>query len=137
MTHEIPGNRNEPSAPRLRRLGLGLAVLIVSASSIAAADRYPEKFKKAIQAQDLADWARSAELLQEALLQQPEDGVRMRIYGTRYTSYLPHYYRGLAFFKQKLCPEALQEWDQSLRLGYIQNAPEYEALLKYSAKCAP
>lgn len=137
MTREITDHRNGPRAPRLRRLGLGFAALIVSLSPLAAAGRYPEEFTKGIQAQDQKNWARSAELLQEALQRQPEDGVRVKIYGTRFLSYLPHYYRGLALFKQKLCSEALQEWDKSLELGFVQKAPEYEALLKNSANCAP
>jgi cytochrome c-type biogenesis protein CcmH/NrfG len=136
MTREIAGNRSGPHA-LLRRLGLGFAGLIISLSPLAAAGRYPEEFTKAIQAQDQKDWARSAELLREALQRQPEDGVRVKIYGTRFQSYLPYYYLGLALFKQKLCSEALQEWDQSLRLGFVQKAPEYEALLKNSANCAP
>ncbi len=137
MTREIADNRSGPLAPRLRRLGMGFAALSVFLSPLVAAGRYPEEFTKAIQAQDQKDWARSAEFLREALKRQPEDGVRVKIYGTRFQSYLPHYYRGLALFKQNLCSEALQEWDQSLKLGFVQKAPEYEALLKNSVNCAP
>lgn len=116
-------------------LGLLLTVSL-GVASLGAGGRYPEEFKAAIQAQDQNQWEKSAELLRQALEAQPEeDGGRVRLYGTRYSSYLPHYYLGLALYKQGKCEDARKQWETSLILGFVQKTGEYEVLLTNQADC--
>lgn len=119
-------------------LSFGMSVLLALLSAtvpLGAIDRYPEDFSRAIQAQDLKEWKKSVELLRKALEMQPEDGARVRIYGMKYRDYLPHFYLGLAFYKQGKCGQALEAWDKSQDIGIVQGKAEYDDLRKYRAEC--
>lgn len=140
----MDGKKKLPYSWRLRRalvaslttVGFGFAS--VTPSPLLSAGKKPEEFRIAIKAQDRRDWNRSISLLRQALAEQPEDGERVRIYGTRYMNYLPHYYLGLAMFKKGDCAGALKEWDQCLStgaIGAIQTAGEHEQLLKFRSEC--
>jgi hypothetical protein len=114
----------------------GLMAGVLLAAPLAGQSREkPAEFKRAIQAQDYADWQGSLGLLRKALQVQPEDGQSVRIYGTRYRGYLPHYYIGLALAKLDDCPGAIAEWEISQEVGAVQATPEYDALLKALASC--
>ena len=95
----------------------------------------PEEFKTGIKAQDRGDWRGSVPLLRQSLEKLPEDGQLVRIYGTKYKSYLPHYYLGLAFYRQNDCAAALKEWEQCLSVGAIQATEEHQALLNHLPEC--
>lgn len=89
----------------------------------------PIQFKAGIQLQDASDWQGSLEQLKVALKAAPlDDGKQVRIYGTRYQSYLPHYYLGLALYHLRDCQGALQEWDHSIKDGAVQKTSEFETL---------
>ena len=97
--------------------------------------RKPEEFKTAIRAQDQGQWQTSVELIRLAIQKQPEDGKRVRISGNRYRSYLPHFYLGLALYKQGDCAGALKEWERSLKLGAVQTTEESATLRTYLSDC--
>lgn len=122
--------------PNLSRLALcAAAVVFAVGEARAAGGLYPDAFKKGIEAQDFGQWERSAELMRQAVLEMPEDGADVRIYGEKYRSYLPHYYRGLVYYKKGQCQEALEEWDKSLEIGAVRKTDELKALLKYHSRC--
>ncbi len=112
-----------------------LGGLLLAAPLTGQSREKPAEFKRAIQAQDYADWQGSLGLLRQALQAQPEDGQSVRIYGTRYRGYLPHYYIGLALAKLDDCPGAIAEWEICQEVGAVQATPEYDALLKALARC--
>jgi len=124
----------DPYSRRRAVLG-GVILSFLLTTSAGAADKKPEEFREAIQAQDKEDWSESIRLLQHALEKQPEDGSPVRIYGTRYLSYLPLYYMGLAWYKQNDCAKALEQWDRSLGIGAVQTTAEFQRLLEDSEKC--
>jgi len=115
----------------LAAVGIVLAFLPPGLASL----KKPEEFKIGIKAQDRGDWRGSVDLLRKSLEKLPEDGELVRIYGTKYKSYLPHYYLGLALYKQKDCPAALKEWEECLGLGAILKTEEHKEFLGYYAKC--
>lgn len=120
----------------LSRLILGAVASVLAVGEARAASRlYPQAFKDGIEAQDFGHWDKSAELMRQALLEMPEDGADVRIYGEKYRSYLPHYYLGLVFFKKNHCAEAVAEWDKSLELGAVRRTEELKALQSYHARC--
>lgn len=129
--------RRAGAAGSLRR-ALGAALVagcLGDGAAFAGPAEKPEAFKEGIKAQDRKEWQKSIGLMRAALDLAKEDGQRVRIYGTRYHSYLPHYYLGLAFYEQGNCAEALKEWDESLAIGFIQKSAEFDALLAYQANC--
>jgi hypothetical protein len=111
----------------------GLALLLASAGQ--AGPRKPEEFKNGIKAQDRGDWPGSVPLFRQSLEKLPEDGELVRIYGTKYKSYLPHYYIGLALYKQNDCAGALEEWEECLGVGAIQATEEHQALHRLLLDC--
>lgn len=120
----------------LSRLALcALAAVLAAGEGWAAGGLYPDAFKQGIEAQDFGQWDRSAELMRRAFLEMPEDGSKVRIYGVKYRSYLPHYYLGLVYYKKGRCAEAIEEWDKSLELGAVRKTEELKALLKYHSRC--
>jgi hypothetical protein len=92
-------------------------------------------FKAAIKAQDRRNWKGSVDLLRKSLATRPENGQAVRLYGSRYRSYLPHFYLGLAFYKQDDCAGALREWDLCRQAGAVQTTVEYDSLLTYQVEC--
>jgi hypothetical protein len=96
----------------------------------------PIQFKEGIQLQDASDWLTSRDRLEAALRKAAiDDGTQVRIYGTRYQSYLPHYYLGLALYHLRDCQGALQEWDKSLKDGAVQRTSEFETLRQLQIDC--
>jgi hypothetical protein len=119
-------------------MAAGLVLLLASAGQgigQPTSRKKPEEFKTGIKAQDRGDWRGSVPLLRQSLEKMPEDGELVRIYGTKYKSYLPHYYLGLALYKQKDCPAALKEWEECLGVGAILKTEEHRELLDYYSKC--
>jgi hypothetical protein len=97
---------------------------------------FTREFKEGIQLQDASDWRASREKLEAALRQAPADNGRpVRIYGTRYQSYLPHFYLGLALYHLRDCQGALEEWDRSLKGGVVQRTSEFDTLKLYQIDC--
>jgi hypothetical protein len=111
------------------------ASILTSAALCASRQRKPEEFRTAIKAQDRGDWNASISLMRQALESQAEDGERVRIYGTRYQRYLPHFYVGLALYKQKDCAGAVKEWERCLSTGAVQVTEEHKLLLAYRSDC--
>jgi hypothetical protein len=114
---------------------MAFSLLLVVAQTATASGKKPAEFSKGIQAQDKGDWVASEKLMREALGKEPEDAQAVRIYGTRYENYLPHYYLGLALYKQGKCAAALQEWETCLRIGAVQRKPEISALTEHRIEC--
>lgn len=113
-------------------IAMGLALFLAPAGH---AIRKPEEFKAGLKAQDRGDWQGSIPLLRLSLEKLPENGELVRIYGTKYKSYLPHYYLGLAFYRQNNCAAALKEWERCLGVGAVQAKEEHQALLDHVSEC--
>lgn len=115
-----------------------LLIPVISAGQVvgqSGSRKKPEEFKTGIKAQDRGDWQGSVPLLRQSLEKLPEDGQLVRIYGTKYKSYLPHYYLGLALYKQNNCAAALKEWERCLGVGAVLNTEEHNALVSYLSDC--
>lgn len=121
-----------------------LPVLLAAAAALAlslpapaaASGSKPIQFKEGIQLQDASDWLTSRERLEAALREaKHDDGTQVRIYGTRYQSYLPHYYLGLALYHLRDCQGALREWEKSLGDKAVQKTSEYETLRQLQVDC--
>jgi hypothetical protein len=115
-----------------------LLIPVISAGQVGGqpgSRKKPEEFKTGIRAQDHGDWQGSVPLLRLSLEKLPEDGERVRIYGGKYMNYLPHYYLGLAFYRQNNCVAALKEWELSVGVGAVLNTEEHNALVSYLSDC--
>jgi len=113
----------------------GIVFVFLSPGALHAGPKKPEEFKNGIKAQDREDWPGSVPLLRQSLEKLPEDGELVRIYGTKYKSYLPHYYIGLALYKQNDCAGALKEWEECMGVGAVQATEEHQALRRLLLDC--
>jgi hypothetical protein len=75
-----------------------------------------------------AEYEDAIEKLKSAIADNPEPAARVKLYGMRFDSYLPHYYLGQAYFKMNDCQSALAAWEQSLSGGVIQDKDEFSQL---------
>jgi len=116
--------------------GVVLALLFSLLPSVALAAPKPKDFKQGIQLQDVGAWRESIEKLDRAMTTAGDDDSQLvRIYGTRFQSYLPHYYKGLALYHLKDCQGALREWDRSLSTGAVRDTAEFDTLRLYQTDC--
>ncbi len=66
--------------------------------------------------------------LKAAIADNPSSAARVKLYGMRFDSYLPHYYLGLSYFKLDDCPSAIAAWKQAIKAGVIQKKDEFSQL---------
>ena len=120
---------------RARRV-LAAALLAALLGAAAARADYRETFRQGIVAVDNQDWPEVARLMRSAAAEQTKEGESVRIYGTRFLPYLPHFYLGLALFRQKDCEGALAQWKESEDQGAVKGTARWNALTHDRDVCA-
>lgn len=96
----------------------------------------PKEFILGIRALDVEAWEQAARLFEVAQAKAPADGEPINIYGYRYESYLPHYYRGVALSRIGKCEEALREWEMSEAEGHVlKDKKSYRSLQQFRNEC--
>lgn len=80
-------------------------------------------------------YQKAVEKFQDAINDNPASAARVKIYGMRYDSYIPHYYLGEAYFRQNDCESAMAAWEKSLQAGVIQGQDEFGSLQANMASC--
>jgi hypothetical protein len=116
--------------PRL----LGAALLILVLPIPAHAD-YKESYRKGMEAVDRKQWAEAAKRMQEALAENPKEGESIRLYGSRFETYLPYFYLGLALVNTGNCDGAVKAFATSEEQGAIGSTPKRAELVGERKKC--
>lgn len=116
--------------PRL----LGAALLILVLPIPALAD-YKESYRKGMEAVDRKQWAEAAKRMQEALAENPKEGESIRLYGSRFETYLPYFYLGLARVNTGDCDGAVKAFATSEEQGAIGSTPKRAELVGERKKC--
>jgi hypothetical protein len=75
-----------------------------------------------------AEYADAIKKLKSAIADNPNPAARVKLYGMRFDSYLPHFYLGQAYFKTNDCPSALESWEQAIAGGVIQKKDEFSRM---------
>jgi tetratricopeptide (TPR) repeat protein len=115
-----------------RRLPLALLVLLVAAE--AKAD-YKDSFRKGIEALDRKRWDEVVRYMREAAADNATEGERIKLYGLRFETYLPHFYMGAAYVNLGNCDAALKAFETSRSQGAIRNHPKWPELLDGVKSC--
>jgi hypothetical protein len=117
----------------VRRL-LAAALLALALPLPALAD-YKESYLKAMEAVDRKQWADVAKHMREALAENPREGGKVKLYGTRYETYLPHFYLGVALLNTGDCDGAVKAFASSEEQGAIRGTSKYAELLGGRKTC--
>jgi len=113
---------------------LTAALLLLGLPALALAD-YKESYRKGIEAVDRKQWAAVAPLMREAIAENPKEGEKVKLYGLRFETYLPHYYLGLALASTGDCDGALKAFAASEEQGAIRGTPKHAELLAGRKGC--
>lgn len=81
------------------------------------------------------DYKDAISKFQDAIKDNPQSEERVKIYGMRFDSYIPHYFLGEAYFKMNDCASAMTAWNKALEIGVVQGLDEYASLQKNMAAC--
>ncbi|MBK7145445.1 MAG: hypothetical protein IPH76_09650 [Xanthomonadales bacterium] len=106
-----------------------LAVLIAAAllaPAVASADY--KAYARGQEAAEKQDWGAVETAMQEALAGNPTPKVRVKLYGQRFAPYVPHYYLGLAAYKQNDCAGAMRWFGDAAAAAVIAQLTEFKGV---------
>ena len=86
--------------------------LLLGFSGAAQAD-WMRDYDRGLKALEGGDYSEAESKFRSAIRDKDEDTHRQRFQGTRFDSYMPHFYAGVAAFKQGRCEDALQYWSNA------------------------
>ena len=115
-----------------RRLAI---VLVALATATAAHADYKDSYRKGIEALDRKRWEDVVKHMREAIADNPNEGERVKLYGLRFETYLPHFHLGAAYLNLGQCPEAQRAFETSQSQGAIRNHPKYAELVDGIKSC--
>ncbi len=118
----------------MHSLRIILLTLCLTLSTVSHAD-FKRDYGRALKDIQNGDHQRAIDLLNQAILDNAQSAERVRIYGMRFEPYLPHYYLGTAYQAIGDCTAAVAAFDESLRLGVIQNTDQVQILNQNRDQC--
>lgn len=106
-----------------------LAVLIAAAllAPVVAWADY-KAYARGQEAAEKQDWGAVETAMQEALADNPTPKVRVKLYGQRFAPYVPHYYLGLAAYKQNDCASAMRWFGDAAAAAVIAQLSEFKGV---------
>lgn len=110
------------------------ALLLIAWAPCARAD-FKDTYRKALEAVDRKRWPEVVELMREAIAQNPREGEKVKLYGMRFETYLPHFHLGMALSQTGECAGALRAFEASESQGAVRSTPVYTQLVDARAAC--
>lgn len=104
---------------RIDRLALALA-LAAGLVAPAAAD-WKREYNLGLKAIEAGDWAEAEARFRQALREDGKPAERKQFEGVRFAAYVPHYYAGLAAYRQGACDRALEMWNHAATVQVLQS----------------
>lgn len=108
-----------------------LAALLLPVHGASAAE-FLDFYKTGLAARDAGDWQQVEKMMRRAIELKPEEKRRLLM---RRGGYFPHFYLGLARYRQGDCTGAMAAWDESERQAAIVGKEEYLELSQMQADC--
>ncbi|HYR26990.1 MAG TPA: hypothetical protein VEU30_00905 [Thermoanaerobaculia bacterium] len=106
-----------------------LAILLLLATPVFAAEKWLENYNKGVTAVNGAKYKAGADALAQAIAERPSEGTSIRSGNQIIAVYTPHFFLGIAKFNLGDVDGALREWKISEEQGAITRT-EYYANLK-------
>lgn len=120
---------------RIKLISVIICALLVVFFAATAEAEFKRNYTLAKKSFEDEDYAKAIDKFQDAIKDNPSSAARVKIYGMRYDSYIPHYFLGESYFRQNDCASAMAAWEKSLQAGVIQGLDEYASLQKSMASC--
>ncbi len=111
-----------------------ILILLLLATAEARAD-YKDSYRKGMEALDRKRWDEVARYMREAIGENPTEGERIKLYGLRFETYLPHFHLGAAYLNLGNCDLATKSFETSRTQGAIRNHPKWPELLDGLKSC--
>lgn len=105
---------------------LALAVGLVLASGATRAD-WKNDYDRGLRAIEAGNWADAEAAFRSALREEAQPSARKRFQGVVTKAYVPHYYAGLAAYRQGNCQRALEMWNNAASAAVVAGLADLEA----------
>lgn len=110
------------------------ALLLLFFASTAEAE-FKRNYTLAKKSFEDGDYAEAVKKFSDAISDNPKSAARVKLYGMRYDSYIPHYFLGEAYFKLNDCASAMAAWDVSMQSGVIQKQDQFSSMQANMSSC--
>lgn len=110
-----------------RTLALGLALLGALAAPDAQAD-WRKDYDRGLKAVEDGAWADAEAAFRSALNEDGQPNARKRFQGVVIKLYVPHYYAGLAAYRQGNCQRALDYWGNAASAAVVAGQAELNSV---------
>jgi hypothetical protein len=97
------------------------------AAGTAQAD-WKRDYDRGVKAAESGDWAEVESLMRSALASESEPDSRKRFQGTVIKPYVPHYFLGLAAYRQGRCAAAMNSWNNRASSAVVSGLSEFNAV---------
>ena len=114
----------------LRSISLGLALTLLTASSVCALEAYKKYYLKGLEHKEKGQYEEALEAFAKALDQKNKEKKKIRFYGMRYGEYMPHREKGICHYMLKQYRQAVAELETSLSMLSSDAAKKYLNLAK-------
>lgn len=118
---------------RFQLLTLCLLFLLVFVSTAEA--EFKRNYTVAKKSFEDGNYSEAVKKFSDAISDNPDSAARVKLYGMRYDSYIPHYFLGESYFKLNDCTSALAAWDKALESGVIQGQDEFGSMQSNMQSC--
>lgn len=108
---------------RSLRLPLSVAIALLLPAAPAVAD-WKNDYDRGLRAVDAGNWAEAEAAFRAALGDEPQPSARKRFQGVVTKAYVPHYYAGLAAYRQGNCQRALEYWNNAANTSVVAGLAE-------------
>ena len=110
------------SEMRLFVLALGLACVALPAHA-----DWKRDYDRGARAFEKQNWSEAEAAFRSALNEEPTPDARKRFQGVRTAVYVPHYYAGVAAWRQGACERAMQYWSNAASTAVVAGITKLDA----------
>ncbi len=111
-----------------------LALILLVATSAFATDKWADNYKKGVAAVNGRNYRLAADLLQKAIAEKPTEALSVRSGREILTSYVPHFFLGIAKYNLGDVDGALREWRTSEEQGAVARTEYYANMKNWVAR---
>ncbi len=110
---------------RFKTLGLIVFNMLMLSFLSTAQAEFKRDYTVAKKSFEDGEYQDAIKKLKSAIADNPESAARVKLYGMRFDSYLPHYFLGQSYFRLGDCAAAISAWNQAINAGVIQEQDEF------------